>query len=645
MASAGPPSAIASDLPLFRIVRDAVAGGGELLTVFGRIDPTAPFGEHSRGGDEMPLVSVLRDTLGDEDPANDRLRYVWVHGYTRPSTTQRLASAVPFLNRRAGNKTPGGSASMPPSVIDLGAPTRELWRSALWTAAQYGLFFDPYSIAVKTSVRAFRRNDDDYRSAQVMRGMAILALYEADTKTTQVLTPVEMRDVQARFVLAQKALGGLIDDVYLQKVHEKEITSSLDVRGHNWELLRQRAEAEGLYFDPLAMPDGSATHALVWVARADLERTREFESRFLNIKSPWGDKRLLQWKGFTETRHFDADGRATTPDAENARAVELIPLALYGLDHPKIPVLLVDFRDHSNPKRRELTRRLLNDVTRNLLSLSPFGDLDYYIGQSVYNFVTGRRGMDINQPSRLRSYSQLKLLLSLDATLDPALAQETTRLLERVSMNPLQNDLDVEMILVQQSHAALLAARGSGGALQKLMERDRRREFTRLEHGATARTFLVAASIATAGLYRHRESEPPAVQQQRLDVTRRLTFHHRFLKEAVAGSPLVEVTTDIADVRRALQFIMDHGKPTDQATARVAERLFAQTDDGQTRRLAIACLEQLGSEPARRALLAIYSNPETAPEFRALAGNALGAPQAKVAVRGDAATLAQAGSH
>jgi hypothetical protein len=77
-------------------------------------------------------------------------------------------------------------------------------------------------------------------------------------------------------VLAQTTLGGIVSDGYLQRVRERETSTTVDVRGHNWELLRQRVEEEGLYFDPLTMPDGSATHALVWVARQDIESTRPF---------------------------------------------------------------------------------------------------------------------------------------------------------------------------------------------------------------------------------------------------------------------------------------------------------------------------------------------------------------------------------
>ena len=133
----------------------------------------------------------------------------------------------------------------------------------------------------------------------------------------------------------------------------------------------------------------------------------------------------------------------------------MIPLALYGLDHPKIPALLVDFRDSLNPKGREMSRRVLNDLTKNIFSLSSFGNIPYFLGRTAYNFVTGRRGMDLNQPTRLNSYSELKLLLSFNGSLDPKLQREIERRLEMVSVNPLSNDNQSEIQLARQQYDAL----------------------------------------------------------------------------------------------------------------------------------------------------------------------------------------------
>src|SRR4029079_2006509 len=199
--------------------------------------------------------------------------------------------------------------------------------------------------------------------------------------------------------------------------------------------------------------------ALVWVAKSDLvaNRGKRYDSRFLNIASPWSDKRLLAWDGYTETRYFDAENRLVPAETPGARATEMVPLALYGLDNPKIPMVLVDFRDGMNPKRREMSRRALQDVTRNILSLSAFGDLPYFLGHTIFDFVTGRRGIDVNQPSRVHTYAQLKLLLSLNRSLDPQLREQIGSRLEKVSLNPLENDLEDEARLAKQQYEALLS--------------------------------------------------------------------------------------------------------------------------------------------------------------------------------------------
>src|SRR5262249_61350765 len=77
--------------PEFRVERAEIAGGSELLTVFGQ--------RADRGG-EIPLLCVLRDTLGDRDTETDRLRYVWVLTSTRPTVPQPAAAAVPFFYLR-----------------------------------------------------------------------------------------------------------------------------------------------------------------------------------------------------------------------------------------------------------------------------------------------------------------------------------------------------------------------------------------------------------------------------------------------------------------------------------------------------------------------------------------------------------------
>lgn len=600
----------------FRIETIPVGRDAQLLTVFGQLDGLGGGASQSEG---VPLVSILRDTLGDADPENDRLRHVWMLTYSRPTAMQRVASAIPFLYGRVGNRKRANTKGVPPPVIDLADPKQDLWHRFMWLALQ-NVVFNPYGVAAKASTSALRRNSERYRQAHILRALAILSLYEAETGAESAFTQAESSEIQARLMLTSKTFGGLIDDAYLDEVLRRQNTQTLDTRGHNWELLRQRAETEGLYFEPLTMPDGEATHAILYVSRDDLQKHkgRKFGSRFLNVASPWDDSRLARWDGHVETRYMDAEGRPAAAGAEGARKLELIPLALYGLDFPKIPALLVDFRDRRNPKRREMSHRVIEDVARNILSLSRYGDMHYFLGRTVFDFVTSRRGIDVNQPTRLRSYSQLKLLLALDHTLDRGLREEIGSRVENVSLNPLENDLEAEARLARQQYAALVAAAQKPEGLAARLDRDRREEMVPVEHGKTERVLLRFANVLSLGLYKHREPAAPESIRQTLDAERRLAFHKRFLQQVAKSTPVVEVVWDIEEVRRSLRYVAAANTRGDAGAARDAARIFAQTSDAETRRLCLDCLYRIDNEAAKTALLRIYQSPGVDSDLRLL---------------------------
>ena len=110
--------------PLFRMETLPVGRDAELLTVFGSLKGLDEEGARDKNesdknasaarDNEVPLVSILRDTLGDANPENDRLRYVWMLTYTRPTAMQRVASAVPFLYGRVGDKKRASRKGVPP---------------------------------------------------------------------------------------------------------------------------------------------------------------------------------------------------------------------------------------------------------------------------------------------------------------------------------------------------------------------------------------------------------------------------------------------------------------------------------------------------------------------------------------------------
>jgi hypothetical protein len=597
---------------ILRLERVEVPGGAELITVHAKLA-----GLESTANDKLiPLVSILRDTLGDGNAENNRLRYVWPLTYTRPTLKQKLAAAIPFFYKRVGNKET--LSKTPPPALDLASPESEVWDKIFWTALQ-NILLDPYGTPIKASTSSYRRNTGDYRRSHIIRALSVLTLYEA-VKGETILSRAEMDTIQARLLLTEKTFGGLVDDVNLPSYYAKKTTQARDERGHNWELLRQRAESESLYFEPLLMPDGTATHALLWVAKRDLikQQGSRFSSRFLNIANPWTDKRLSSWKGYVETRYFDSENHPVDSQTPGAEAVEMIPLGLYGLDNPKIPMLLVDFRDSYNPKKREMSRRVLNDVTRNVLSVSKFGNLPFFLGRTVFDFVTGRRGMDVNQPSRLHTYSQLKLLLALNTSMEPELRSELSGRLETVSLNPFENDIDAEANIALQQYDALMAFAKDPNGLAAKIERDRRAEMVPLEHGRNAQLAFRVLNVLSFGRYVHRE-ENTEEMESRLDISRRLQYHTRFLQQVAKSTAEIDITWNLEDVRRSLRFIAEHASEAGGNAAAATAKIFARTKDEEIRRACLDSLSRIHSPKARSELLKISQNNEVDKVLRDLA--------------------------
>ncbi len=594
---------------LFRLEKLSVAGGAELITIHARLD-----GLPDTDQQWTPLVSILRDTLGDDDPENDRLRYLWPLTYTRPGLGQRIAGAVPFFYTRVGNKR-GGSNKPPPPVMDLSAPDKQVWEKIFWTALQTVLL-DPYGMPIKASSYSYRRNLSDYRKSQIVRALSVLSLYQA-VGGNPTFTDAEMSDIQSRLLLTDKTFGGLVDDLNLENYYQRHFTAVRDERGHNWELLRQQAEAEALVFEPLTMPDGSTTHAMLWIARNDLNARHDhpFEGRFLNISDPRSDQRLRNWNGYVETRYFDADNRVVAADTPGSHPVELIPLGLYGLDNPKIPMLLVDFRDSLNPKKREMSRRMLKDVTRNFVSLSGVGGMAFFLGRTVMDFVTDRRGIDINQPSRLRTYSQLKLLLSLNESLDPELRNQIDARIEKVSTNPFENDLAAEAKLAREQYTALKAYAEKPDGLPAKLDRDRRAEMVPLKHGKAEQVLFRLGNILSFGAYTHREKASPETDD-RLDIARRVAYHTRFLRQVANSSARIEIVWNLVEIRRSLQFIAEHGPEAGSKATNAAAAIFLKTEDDETRQVCLDSLARINTAKARAELLRISQDKRLQPAWK-----------------------------
>lgn len=618
----------------FRVERTTIDGGGELLTIWART-----FGDSETGSsqtetqictEEAPLLSVLRDTLGDQTRENDVLREVWVHTYASPKLVQRAAALIPFLYKGL-RLEPNVSLARPPrAIINLSDTGQSVWRRLFVSGVTKVLIDQPL---LKSSVHNYQRNVADYRRSNLMRAVTILSLYESQREEDSPLSETDLIQMQSQLALTEKTFGGLVDKTRLTGFHEKETTTLRDTRGHNWELLRQQAEASGLYFEPLSLSETTVTHALLWFPcnlppREEPVANHAFEGRFLNIKNPWRDERLQRWQGYSETKYFDGENRPVSNTfaqrgGPDTRAATMIPLALYGLDFNKIPSLLIDFRDVGNPRRRELSGRLINDVTRDVLALSRFGNVYYFLARSAFDFVTRRRGIDVNQPSRLRSAAELRLLLAFDPNLSNGLRAELNQGLDRLSINPFENSSKAERELAFAQYHALQAYALRPDGLPARLERERSSEATKLLHRGLGVKLLRLANIVTLGHYTHREKLTSDLRQ-RLDRERQLAYHIRLLRQVAKSSPVVDVVWEMEYVLASLRYVAENGSAKDNEAAKAVGSIFSRTEDLVAKELCISALKRIGNKVAMGEMLRIYNDTSVALEWRIACAEYLG---------------------
>jgi hypothetical protein len=560
---------------VYRSESQPVAGGAELVTVFARLDGAAAPDSQDL---DVPLLSVLRDSLGDDDPDNDRLRSVWILTSTRPTIWQRAASALSFGYFRAGSKRHAGRVPSP--AIDLAAPSKSVIGNLFGDSLQ-AMELDPLGMAVRSTTRTYRTNSDDYTKLQVFQALSNLDNLALQSGGPSALTDSQLREIHSRLSLSTRTFGGLVRQQYLSRYYDKETSRRQQTRGHNWELLRQRAELNGLFFEPLAMASGSPSEALLWIARSDLDSGagRNFDRQFLGIANPWTDARLLHWTGYSQLRYFDSGNRPVPKDAPDAHPVDMIPLSLYSLDYPRVPLLLADFRHSFTPKRREMLSQGVTGLVTGVFGITRFGNPSFFAADSVWTFVRGRHGAAVNRTARLQAYSGARQFLAMDSTLDPALKLELHRQLDHLALNPRENETSREATLAREQYAALLQYAGSPRSAAKL-EQERRKELESYTRSTAFRVFARLGRMVTRGP--RPDPEFDLSLRAELDAYRRTATQVRFLKQLLAASPRPDVVWDTDAIRKSVEDLSADAHAGPEAQRLIAQ-VYARSGDSDLR--------------------------------------------------------------
>lgn len=586
----------------YRLERQPLPDGAEFITVFGHLDGSGPSTQVAAQNGDVPLLAVLRDSLGDSDPANDRLRYVWILTSTQPTIWQRAASALSFGYFRAGSRRHANRVPTP--TLDLAAPYRGVFGNLASDSLQ-ALELDPLGAAIRSTTRTYRGNSSDYGKLQVFEALATLDNLDRDAASVSLLPDSQFREIYARLSLSTHAFGGLVREQELSHYYDKLSSQLQETRGHNWELLRQRAELNGLIFDPLSLASATPSQAMLWIARADLDAgpPHGFDGQFLGIANPWTDQRLKHWTGYTQVRYFDSANQPVPRGTPGARTEEMIPLALYSLDYPRVPLLLADFRDGMKPKRREMVDDGASSLVTGVFGLTRFANPEFFAAALVWNFVRGRHGGAVNRSARLESYSEAREFLSVDTALDPALKMELLRRVDHLALNPRENEVSRESELAREQYAALLNWAESPRGEAKL-ERDRRKELEADTESRGRRLELSFARLFTRGPHVDPE-QPDSVLRAQLDTYRSSAYHMQFLDRVLASSPSPDVVWDPAAISRSISALAPEA-PAEPKAQNLITQICSRSTDAD---LLVTCSRALKDSQDVPAVAATASDP------------------------------------
>lgn len=590
-----PSAAVQNSQPVYYWKAEPVAETAQLLTLFcSDCGPLSSSATAESATHDIPLVAVLRDTLGDYQSDNDRVTDVWLLDYANPGLGKKLLSAVPFFYWHPGEGSKSAGAENPKPLLDLTAPEHpvlsEVGRNLIqWTT------LDPMTMPVRATTRAYRSNGLDDERLHLESAVAYLrSAPVADDGSA--LTRGELDTVIARLELRKKLLGGLVSEKNAAKVGEEAGFEEERIRSRNWELLRQIAERTGLVFEPLNVAGQDGQYAMLWFVGQPAPVTGTNLKpiwKLLNISDPYTDTRLLDDHARIQyVRAFDADGSMLPMGAAGARQETMVPLGVYSLIYPKLPLLLVDFRDQVHVRRHEMTQRSINEITAGVIGISHFTNWYYYVAADLYDFVSGRHGAAMDQSERLDAYSRLRVSLTLDRQLDPDLRKSIRARLDDVSVNPLEAAPAREMRNAQVRYARLEEESGSGGRLATLLDQQRRAEIAEFGKSNGRLDTDLVLHTATLGMYHDRA--PRSVDNlAKLDVYRRVEHQLSFLDSLNEAGTQPEVAYDAARI---------------QASVDQLSSLMPEVDAPRVRAHAIATLEKLKSISQSSELQADCSN-------------------------------------
>ncbi|MBV8864223.1 MAG: hypothetical protein JO210_02355, partial [Acidobacteriaceae bacterium] len=308
------------------------------------------------------------------------------------------------------------------------------------------------------------------------------------------------------------------------------------------------------YFESLDVAGTSGQYAMLWFPLNEsppaLGTKLNSIWKLLNIKDPWKDQRMNAPGIVSYSRDLDQNGSLLPAGVSGVKHVRVVPLSVYSLSYPKVPLLLVDFRNKLGVRWHEMAQRSINEITAGVIGISHFTNWYYYVAADLYDFVASRHGAAMSQSERLDSYSEFRVRVALDHELDPALRRELQRRVDAAAINPLESAPQQEMKAAVERYKQL-QLQAEDGRLATRLTKDRRAELAQDSETSGAILRDSFFHFATFGAYTNRV-KPAEENLARVEVYRRVQYQLNLLDRISNEGTQPEVAYDTARIQHSI---------------------------------------------------------------------------------------------
>ena len=575
-----------------------VANGAEILTLF----VSQPSDENkNREAGTVPILAVLRDSLGDPEHRTDRLRYVWILSSSRPTFQQEALSAIPFFHWHVNGRKLQPE-QVPRPVVDLGNPTqhfkRQFWSEVIEFSTSH-LLASP----LRALPKPYLSNHSDHVRLKIIEAVSILQ--RAGVSEGEPLSRNELDMIIGRLILSKTVFGRLIPNAELPNVQRAADVRRETSRARNFELLRSSAERVGLYFEPINLGGESATAAdsdygLLWFPlyhSYDISGTSLIDKTWhlLQISNPSNDRHLIEAETYRQVRSLDQYGRLLAAGEDGPATIELVPIAMYSLTYPRMPLLLIDFLHPTRIRHKELTQRLVREIGGAGLYASSFPGWAFSGALGLYQYIKRQQGSPTDEQARLDCYSKARMDLALSSSLDADFRSSAQARLNEISINPLDSAVDQELAAANISYSLLMQAAASPNQVPEKLDKDRRQELA--SFGASNATKLRTQFLryVTLGLYTRRaQAAPNTIESVRQ--TRRVNDLLNVLNHVGSEKSRSELTFNTSKIVSTIQELSTLTRSSPPAIRHsfltIADRLLSLSEDESIREQCIAVLAQ-----------------------------------------------------